>query len=135
MSGLAKLAATVASSAVHHGRFGAVAALLVLGTGCGIDLEFEYLEGGPPTHGFVEADGIEVALGTAVGVRVTDGGDHFEEGTAITMASDDPHILAIAASTAHDEFVVWGVAPGTTHVTVDIDGAIADGIPAMVVAP
>lgn len=100
----------------------AMLATCLLAAGCGPTLELELLGSPAPSNAIVDSDQIAIELGTAVGVRVTNGGTHFDDDVEIAMVSEAPQVLTVAPSLDNDEFVIWGAALGQTAVTVELEG-------------
>lgn len=119
------------------------AAIAVAGlTGCGgfdrLDFSFE---SAPPDNATVTYGDIHIHDGIAVGViaRPMDGNDEMDEDTVVELESKNPGILGVSRAVERDEddppkFVLFGVSPGTTSVTVRIDGNVEGEIPATVEA-
>ena len=111
----------------------AIASLgLLCFAGCGIDLQFEY-ETTPRGVTSVTPDDIVVQVSTAVAVLVMDGDEELESDMTVSMSSQDEDILGVDPTEDFDVFVLYGVSPGQTSVTVRADGDHVATIPAEVV--
>jgi hypothetical protein len=126
---------------------GVAVAGLATTLGCGgfDELEFTY-NSVPPDNATVSFDGIFIHEAVAVGVtaRPLDGGEVMADDTRVELVSQNPGVLGVAfvarprdpADTDGTEgswdFVIWGVQPGQTVVTVRIDGENEAEIPATV---
>lgn len=105
----------------------AVCLLSTLGAaGCNSDYSMEPRDlTSPPVSASITGDRMEIPMGIAVGFRAVPkrGGDELDRDTEVTMVSEDPSVAQIAPTTAERGFVVWGVAEGTTTITMRVDGA------------
>jgi hypothetical protein len=120
---------------------GLVAAMsLAALTGCsGFDrIDFTF-ESAPPDNATVTYTDIRIHAGIAVGVlaRPMDGNDEMDEDTDVVLESRNPSVLGVSRAVQEDEddppkFVLFGVSPGSTVVTVRIDGNVEGEIPANV---
>lgn len=130
-----------------------VARVLALGAaalGCGgvdgLDVTFE---SAPPDDVVVSFDRIELHVGIAVGVTVAprEDGEPMDAATPVELVSRDPSVLEVAPGVPDppdpeaekdDEpppnrhFVLVGVAHGSTHVLLRVDGDDEKEIPATV---
>jgi len=118
------------------------------GIGCGgidtVDFEFR---SAPPDNAIVTFEQIRLHEGVAVGVRAIAicGDEPVDEETRIELISRNPGVLGIGPAPAspgdpeYDDddagnwnFVLFGASPGTTAVTVMIDGDPEADIPVSV---
>ncbi len=103
--------------------------------GCSPDLRFQYLDELSPGHGVIDERSIEIMLGTAIGVRLLDGGSTFDDETDLELTSQAPEILAVAPTMDPDVFVFYGADQGATVVNVRFANEAYKDIPARVRAP
>jgi hypothetical protein len=106
----------------------AYAFLVVLAVGCGgIDLD-ALTEADRVT---VEDELIEMPVGLAVAVRVADA--DVEDDTS-RMTSTDETVVAVGATTAAHQYIVYGVSTGETVLEVHINDELKGEVDAVIVA-
>jgi hypothetical protein len=95
-------------------------------TGCGLDIE-------PTTEAegvSVDDEYIELPVGLAVGVQLVDAA----EDETTRMSAFDPKIIGVGRTPGLHEFVIYGIAPGTTNIEVYIDDLLEGTVETVVVA-
>ncbi|MEO5727543.1 MAG: hypothetical protein ABI134_03760 [Byssovorax sp.] len=111
------------SSAVGFVMMGLAGSALV---GCGPS--FDHLEFGlltvPPVSVSVGPTNVELPVGVAVGLTATPfdtDGEKMEDDVVLALIPNNPSVLDVETSTEDRSFVFFGVGPGTTSISVEVD--------------
>ncbi|UQA60223.1 hypothetical protein [Polyangium aurulentum] len=129
----------------HHAWFAALLPLLSVGCSEFARLELEP-KSSPPASVTVTYEKIQLVEGIAVGIKaipVDTDDDEMDEETVVELTSTAPTILGLSPGAedqyytdeedrepaANWNFVLFGVSPGNTSVTVTVDGAREGEIP------
>lgn len=94
-------------------------------------------ETSPPAAVTVDASSVIVPQGIAVAVSIrAPGAEDPETGEVyINLSSSDPSVINAWPTVERNVFVVYGVAPGTALLTVDVEGQDNETVPAKVTTP
>jgi hypothetical protein len=89
----------------------------------------------PPAETVIDFDGIEIRVGIAAGVIVTpldDDGDQMDEETTVDLNATDTKVVGVDPVLEPGSFVIYGVSPGNTTISVEVDGSHEANIPVTV---
>lgn len=113
-------------------RSGSAAALALVGllggalTGCAPD--FDHLEMAidttPPLSVSIGATDVALPVGVAVGVTATPfdtNGEKMDADVVLALLPKNQQVIGVVASLDDRSFVFFGVGPGTTSITVEVD--------------
>lgn len=116
----------------------AITAFAAIGAaGCGPDfgsLDFASRTS-PPAETVIDFDGISIRVGIAAGVIVTpldDDGDRMDEETTVDLNAADTKVVGVDPVLEAGSFVIYGVSPGNTTISVEVDGSHEANIPVTV---
>ncbi len=122
---------------------GSAAALAILGllaaglAGCApgfdhLEIKIDTL---PPLAVSVDPTNVELPVGIAVGITATPfdtSGDKMDSDVVLNLVPKNQKVLAVETSLDDRSFVLFGVGPGTTSISVQVDHESRTDIPATV---
>jgi hypothetical protein len=113
-------------------RISSTVALVVMGIAgsalAGCTPDFDHLEitvdTSPPLAASVRQSSVTLPVGVAVGITATPfdtAGEEMEADVALALISENESVIGVDPSIEDRSFVLFGVGPGTTTISVEVD--------------